>query len=44
MIYTARMFDAVYVIYAFQKKTQTTAKRDIETAKARFTHLPRGDV
>jgi phage-related protein len=44
VIYTARMSDAVYVIHAFQKKTQTTAKRDIETAKARFTHLLRGDV
>lgn len=44
VIYTARMSDAIYVIHAFQKKTQTTAKRDIETAKARFTELTRGDV
>lgn len=44
VIYTARMSDAIYVIHAFQKKTQTTAKRDIETAKARFTQLTRGNV
>ena len=28
VIYTARLPDAVYVLHAFQKKTQTTAKRD----------------
>jgi len=39
VIYTARLMDAVYVLHAFQKKTQTTAQRDIEKAKARFTQL-----
>jgi phage-related protein len=43
VIYTARLTDAVYVLHAFQKKTQTTAKRDIDTAKARFAQLMRGD-
>lgn len=28
VIYTARQADAVYVLHAFQKKTQTTSKRD----------------
>lgn len=26
VIYTARLADAVYILHAFQKKTQTTAK------------------
>ena len=41
VIYTARLADAVYVLHAFQKKSQTTAKRDIDTAKARFAQLMR---
>ncbi|HHT9951031.1 TPA: type II toxin-antitoxin system RelE/ParE family toxin [Legionella pneumophila] len=41
VIYTARLADAVYVLHAFQKKTQTTAKRDIDLAKARFAELMR---
>jgi phage-related protein len=40
VIYTARFANAVYVLHAFQKKTQTTAKRDIDTAKARFALIP----
>jgi phage-related protein len=44
VIYTARLADAVYVLHAFQKKTQGTSKRDIEMAKARFTQLMRGDA
>lgn len=42
VIYTARLANAVYVLHAFQKKTQATAKRDIEIAKARFTELMKG--
>lgn len=42
VIYTARLADAVYVLHAFQKKTQATAKRDIDLAKARFAELIRG--
>jgi len=34
--------DAVYVLHAFQMKTQATPKRDIELAKNRFTELMRG--
>jgi phage-related protein len=41
VIYTARLEEAVYVLHAFQKKTQTTAKRDIDTAKTRFAELMR---
>ena len=41
IIYTARLADAVYVLHAFQKKTQATSKRDIELAKQRFVLLSR---
>lgn len=41
VIYTARIKDAVYVLHAFQKKTQATAKRDIDLAKSRFAELIR---
>lgn len=43
VVYTARLTEAVYVLHAFQKKTQTTSKRDIDTAKARFAQLMRGE-
>ncbi len=39
VVYTARLADAVYVLHAFQKKTQTTAKRDIDLAAERFKEL-----
>lgn len=39
VIYTARVADAVYVLHAFQKKTQATARRDIEVAKSRYAEL-----
>lgn len=42
VIYVARRADAVYVLHAFQKKTQATSRRDIETAKQRFARLSRG--
>lgn len=42
VIYTARLADAIYVLHAFQKKTQATSQRDIDTAKTRFAELVRG--
>ena len=39
VIYTARVGDAVVVLHAFQKKTQTTSRRDIELARARWSQL-----
>ncbi len=42
VIYTARLADAVYVLHAFQKKSQAIAKRDIELAKRRYSELMRG--
>jgi phage-related protein len=42
VIDVARRAEAVYVLHAFQKKTQATSKRDIETAKRRLAQLSRG--
>ncbi|MBW8075778.1 MULTISPECIES: type II toxin-antitoxin system RelE/ParE family toxin [Metallibacterium] len=39
VIYTARMADAVYVLHAFQKKTQRTASGNIERARQRFKQV-----
>jgi phage-related protein len=39
VVYTARLADAVYVLHAFQKKTQATSRRDLELAKQRFSQL-----
>jgi phage-related protein len=36
VIYVATLADAVYVLHAFQKKTQATALRDIQLAASRF--------
>ena len=36
VIYLARRAEAVYVLHAFQKKSQATAKKDIDIAKSRF--------
>lgn len=38
-IYVAKFADAVYVLHAFQKKTQRTAKVDIELAAKRYKSL-----
>ncbi|HXE09007.1 MAG TPA: type II toxin-antitoxin system RelE/ParE family toxin [Acidobacteriaceae bacterium] len=36
VIYLARLEDAVYVLHAFQKKTQATAQRELEIARRRL--------
>jgi len=36
VIYVANFGDTVYVLHAFQKKTQKTARRDVEIARQRF--------
>ena len=43
VIYLARHAARVYVLHAFQKKTQTTSKHDIATANRRFGQLSRGE-
>lgn len=42
IIYTARLAETVFVLHAFQKKTQATSPRDIEIARLRFKQLMRG--
>lgn len=42
VIYVARHADAIYVLHAFQKKTQSTSRRDLEIARKRFAKLARG--
>ena len=36
VIYVAKVHDAVYVLHAFQKKTQKTRKQDVEIARRRL--------
>ena len=44
VMYTARLADAVYVLHAFQKKTQQATARDKEIARKRFKQLIRGEI
>jgi len=39
VIYIARRPEAVYVLHAFQKKTQQTSRSDLELAKRRLSEL-----
>jgi len=39
VVYTALFKDAVYVLHAFQKKTQQTARSDIELARCRYREI-----
>lgn len=43
VVYTATRPEAVYVLHAFQKKTQQTAKRDLDLARARLRDLTRSE-
>jgi phage-related protein len=39
VLYIAKMEDAVYVLHVFQKKTQQTAKRDLDIAATRLRQI-----
>ena len=39
VLYVANIGDAVFVLHAFQKKTQATPKRDLDLAAARFRQI-----
>jgi phage-related protein len=43
VIYYARLANAVHVLHAFQKKSKTTAKRDIDLAVQRYRNLMRAN-
>jgi phage-related protein len=42
VIYVASLPDAIYVLHAFQKKTQQTSKRDIDLAAVRLRQVMKG--
>ncbi len=42
VVYAARFSEAVYVLHAFQKKSQATTKRDLEIVRERYAQLIRG--
>jgi len=44
VIYIATRREAVYVLHAFQKKTQATPKRDLDLAEARLKELTRSGL
>jgi phage-related protein len=39
ILYVTKLADAIYVLHAFQKKTQKTSQKDIELARRRYTQL-----
>jgi len=39
VVYLAKLADAVYVLHAFQKKTQTISQQDIGLARRRYKDL-----
>jgi phage-related protein len=39
VVYVTKLADAVYVLHCFQKKTQATAKRDLDLAERRYREL-----
>lgn len=39
IIYLAKFEEGVYILHAFQKKTQRTARKDLDIAKARFREV-----
>lgn len=39
VMYVAKFADAIYVLHCFQKKTQATAKQDVEIARRRYAAL-----
>ncbi len=41
VIYVATISDRIYVLHAFRKKSQKTAKKDLHLAKQRFADLRR---
>lgn len=38
-LYIAKFIEAIYVLHAFEKKTQKTSKLDLELAQTRYREL-----
>jgi phage-related protein len=43
IVFIASLADAVYVLHAFQKKTQRTSARDLLLAQSRYRELKHGE-
>lgn len=41
VIYVARFDEAVYVLHAFEKKSQATSQHNLDVAKARYSQMQR---
>jgi len=41
VLFIARFHEAIYILHAFEKKSQATPKRDIELGRARYRSLIR---
>ncbi len=41
IVYLSRLADSIFVLHAFEKKTQATRKQDIDIAKARYREIER---
>jgi phage-related protein len=41
VVYVATFAEAIYVLHAFQKKSQRTSRNDLSLAEARFRDLKR---
>jgi phage-related protein len=39
-LYVTKFSDSIYVLHAFQKKTQKTAKADLDLARRRYKLIP----
>jgi phage-related protein len=39
VLYVAKFVEAIYVLHAFQKKTQKTKREDIELARTRYRQI-----
>lgn len=39
ILYVAKFADAIYVLHAFQKKTQKTPQKDIDLARKRYREI-----
>jgi phage-related protein len=39
IFYVARFSEAIYVLHAFQKKTQNTSKKDIQIGQQRYKQM-----
>lgn len=40
-VYVAKFEEAIYVLHAFEKKTQRTPQKDVETARSRYRSISR---